>query len=375
MLYSSGSSVSKMAKGREFSEETVQDITARIHHHRQAAEIVKSAIGLFVEYLQAATPEEAEAHSEDELVAAMHALISRLHTYAEEVQRQLESDSSEVATTLRAEWHTLAETLAALAPRSDAASIPGIRTGAIAARHLAGRTLAAKGTLRRKEPAKEARAAALHLHRLASEYELHRVQQLLTATTEELLVPINILEGTPVHRATVKPANVLEVVRESIRLHTAAAHRRGIEFREEFQFATAYVALSADELLRALANLFSNAIKYMGTLNPHDHYDHTWITVHLTATATLVRIGVESWGAPITPEELRSEALFEWGRRGHFSWKVAGAEGSGVGLHDTRMIVSRVGGRVTIATDPVERFAPFVNKMTTVTLHLPRLDD
>jgi signal transduction histidine kinase len=173
----------------------------------------------------------------------------------------------------------------------------------------------------------------------------------------------------------VKPANVPEIVRESIQLHTSVAHRHGIEFREHFGCATAYVALSADELLRAIGNIFSNAIKYMGTLGPQSEYDATWITVTVSATATAVSVAVQSWGAPFTPDELRSGSIFEWGRRGHFSWQVAGAEGSGIGLHDTKTILNHVGGRITIDSVPVDRLAQFDNKVTTVTLHFPRLDD
>jgi signal transduction histidine kinase len=363
-----------MSKSRQLSDEAVQDVTARIHHHRQAAEIVEASLGVVLEYLLAERP-ASHAQSDYDIYDAVRASAMNLQKCAEALIVKLANEQDDPGKTLCAEWQRLRDEISDLETRSDAASVPLIRQHAIEARKLAASTLSAVGTSRPKELAKRARAVATDLHGLTAEYELLRAQRLLTATTEGLLIPINILEGAPLDRASLRPSNVPDVVRESIRLHTASAQRRGIEFKDQFNCATAYVALSSDELLRALGNLFSNAIKYMGTLGPHSDYDFTWITVTTSATRSTVSVAVESWGAPFTPDELLSGSIFEWGKRGHFSWKVAGAEGSGIGLHDTKTIVNRIGGSVIIDSVGIDRFAQFENRVTTVTMHLPRLDD
>jgi hypothetical protein len=170
-----------MPKPRQFSEEAVRDVTARIHHHRQAAEIVNAALSVLLEYLRAET-RDSTPRSDEELVVALHASIAQLVKYAKTLHTQLSKEQYEPGLVLCLEWQNLSAELSELQGRSDAASIPLIRLSAMTARQLAVNTLAAAGTARRKEVTKQARDAASALHRLTSEYELQRAQQLLRAT-------------------------------------------------------------------------------------------------------------------------------------------------------------------------------------------------
>lgn len=358
----------------KFSDEDIKAVAAHIHQHRQAAEIVRSTLHVVGEYMlfDAGTP---ASDSNDSTHTALQDALSALNSLAARLETQLKTSTTAEGVAAAQAWALVRDELLGLGKRSDAAAIALIRSTAIAARSLAAETLSTSGLSRNKELTKAVRDAAATLHRASCMHDLERAKHLLDTTTEGLLVPINILEGKPLTQTLALPINVLDIVRESVAAHTSVAQQRGIEFRTRFQCATAYAAIDKNDLLHVLANLFSNAIKYMGTLEQSSSYECTWITVIVSATPKLIAIAIQSWGAPFTPDEVQSGSIFEWGRRGHFAWKIAGVEGSGVGLHDARSIIRRAGGQITLDTEPVPRFSSLTYKTALFTVHLPRLDD
>jgi signal transduction histidine kinase len=364
-----------MRKQPHFSDETVKAAAAHIHHHRQAARMVDATLGVVVEYMRTEQLGADAPSSEHILESKLREALEHLRDDAVDLQKQLRVNLSPTAEALVEQWQVLQQQLSSVIGRTDAAGITTTREYAIAARRLAGITLGANETARRKQSVKDARDHAVYVHRLTCLYDLIRARQLLADTTDGLLVPINILEGKPISEAVTKPVNVPEVVRQSVAAHTSAARRKGITFEDSYDCASAFVAIRENDLQQALQNVFSNAIKYTGELGPSSEWDHTWIRVIVNADSETVKIAIQSWGAPFTPEELLSGSVFNWGTRGHFSWKVAGAEGSGIGLSDAKRNITRVGGRITIESDPVERHSPLMNKVTTVTIYLPRLDE
>lgn len=130
------------------------------------------------------------------------------------------------------------------------------------------------------------------------------------------------------------------------------------------------------DLVRALANLLHNSIKYSWH---RDRGEAPWVKVHTSRQEGMLIVAFENWGVPISTEEIQNNLIFKLGYRGQWS-KDRGRLGTGIGLTDSLDVAQKHGGTVQVESRPSrtrwsltpdneEYFQqPFI---TTVTISLP----
>jgi PAS domain S-box-containing protein len=132
------------------------------------------------------------------------------------------------------------------------------------------------------------------------------------------------------------------------------------------------------DLVRAVSNVLHNAIKYSWQ---RDRSKSPWIAIRTSEQQSLACIELESWGVPITAEELEEELVYTMGYRGKWSTD-RGRLGTGIGLTDTQRVLESAGGSVVIESKPAQPTSlrpddreyyqqPFLTK---VSLRLPLAD-
>lgn len=104
------------------------------------------------------------------------------------------------------------------------------------------------------------------------------------------------------------------------------------------------------DLVRALANLLHNAIKYSWR---RDRDKAPWVAIAVEEEESDVRIEFESWGVPITGEEIRQELIFQMGYRGKWSTD-RGRLGTGIGLTDAQRVARVHGGGIEVESQPAQ---------------------
>ena len=162
----------------------------------------------------------------------------------------------------------------------------------------------------------------------------------LTTIVSQILLAGQIEEGrVDVASAATDLAPLVESVLESARLR-APEH---VELRLEQNGARAVALADVDKLRQVLVNLLDNAIKY----SP----DGGEVTVELAGGAGRVRLAVRDHGLGIPQGE--QERIFEKFYRLD-PGQTRGVGGSGLGLFISRELVSRMGGSLTVRSQPGE---------------------
>lgn len=132
-------------------------------------------------------------------------------------------------------------------------------------------------------------------------------------------------------------------------LYLFAIHRR-VDIRQDYESCKALVKVEERSVLRALANLLYNAVKYSWFRGKGEK---PWITVKAFTLGKMVHVEFQNFGVPITKEEIEDELIFNFGYRGQYSGDRLRL-GSGVGLSDARDTARRYGGDVKITSRPAE---------------------
>lgn len=150
------------------------------------------------------------------------------------------------------------------------------------------------------------------------------------------------------------------------------AQSRNVEILPQ-DIADVSVRVSEADVVRALANLLHNAIKYSWY---REKGRKPWVSVRAIVREGRVHIEFENWGVPITKEEIEKGLIFQLGYRGRLS-KDRGRLGTGIGLTDALYTAREHGGDLRIESRP-SRYMPEndpdyykVPFITTVTLILP----
>lgn len=102
------------------------------------------------------------------------------------------------------------------------------------------------------------------------------------------------------------------------------------------------------DLLRALSNVLHNAIKYSWQ---RDGATVPWVAIRTGRSGDSVFIEFESWGVPITAEEVERGLIFEIGYRGQWSTD-RGRLGTGIGLTDAKRAAQSHGGDIEVTSRP-----------------------
>lgn len=108
------------------------------------------------------------------------------------------------------------------------------------------------------------------------------------------------------------------------------------------------------ELVRAIANLLHNAIKYSWR---RDAEHKPWVRVTIRRAGRELVTEIENWGVPISRTELSEDMVFELGYRGKWSTD-RGRLGTGIGLTDAREVIGKHRGVVELDSRPARSWGP-----------------
>jgi len=109
-----------------------------------------------------------------------------------------------------------------------------------------------------------------------------------------------------------------------------------------------YVFGCERDISRALANLLHNAIKYSWR---RDRGNPPWVSIRTEERHGMVRFEFESWGVPITHDEVERGLIYQMGYRGKWSTD-RGRLGTGIGLTDTQRVALAHGGQLEVDSQP-----------------------
>lgn len=178
------------------------------------------------------------------------------------------------------------------------------------------------------------------------------------------------------HREPPRKLRVARLIESAYRQLAEYAHASHVQLRRKHDAPGAEVFGIKRELVRALANLLHNAIKYSWH---RDRSDPAWVEVRVTRHEQWVCIAFENWGVPISKREIDEGMIFELGYRGKLSTD-RGRLGTGIGLTDARDVAEKHKGRVTVESRPARAWGPEDPEseeyyrqpfLTTVTVWLP----
>jgi PAS domain S-box-containing protein len=165
--------------------------------------------------------------------------------------------------------------------------------------------------------------------------------------------------------------NVQNLIISAIRELWAYAKIRMVEIEHTNDSKDVVVEVQLRSMTRAISNLLHNAIKYSWSKQS----EKPVVKIHQYSSDGKVIIEFNNWGVPITKEEIEKELVFEIGYRGSKSGD-RGRLGTGIGLHDARMVARAHKGDVTIKSiiaspekhKPGDYESPY---LTTATLTIP----
>ncbi len=121
-----------------------------------------------------------------------------------------------------------------------------------------------------------------------------------------------------------------------------------VEIKVRNDASSARVMGIGRDLVRMLANLLHNAIKYSWT---RDAEHKAWVSVSVRRQERDLVVLIENWGVPISEEELATAKVFELGYRGKWSTD-RGRLGTGVGLTDSREVLEKHRGSIRLESRP-----------------------
>lgn len=226
-----------------------------------------------------------------------------------------------------------------------------------------------KGKLPR-ETVRAAREAAVELLRICNLIALHQVRD-VAVEIDYVARALReyVVTGTQ-PETTRAPSKVQQIVLQAVSRLQSFARHRGVRLEIE-EIPDLQVRVVEYEVVRAIANLLHNAIKYSWGRKTNEP---PWVSIRVHADAQEVAIECENWGVPIRKEEIEKELIFRLGYRGMKS-SDRGRAGTGIGLTDARRVAGDHGGSLTISSHPArpggradDYDQPFI---TTATITLP----
>jgi signal transduction histidine kinase len=165
------------------------------------------------------------------------------------------------------------------------------------------------------------------------DYTLHSLREFVTADSRETekrtRLQVKYLIGQTVNRLA------------------EFAHTSNVEIKVS-ELVEAEVEVNEREVVRALANLLHNAIKYTWK---RAQTKNSWVAIRTQIQERKVSFEFENWGVPIAREELEEERIFNLGYRGRLSTD-RGRLGTGIGLTDARRVARAHGGDVQLKSRP-----------------------
>jgi signal transduction histidine kinase len=137
-----------------------------------------------------------------------------------------------------------------------------------------------------------------------------------------------------------RPQRLAPLLREALAANQGYATQASVSLELDEGAATGpEVAIDADRFLQVMANLLSNAIKHSPPGEP--------VRVSLQHHATEARVTVRDQGPGIAPA-FRAHMFEKFSQADGTDRRAQG--GTGLGLYITRMLVERMGGRISADT-------------------------
>jgi signal transduction histidine kinase len=223
-----------------------------------------------------------------------------------------------------------------------------------------------------KESVKNVITAAQRVESIICLYDLHRAESQIIAMNHDFRALRDYMVSNVQPDEPTRLVVLWELVNSAANSLRDLSEHRHVEMRlkETRENNSIKIVAAEKSLRRAIYNVLHNAVKYSGTLRQ----GNAWIDVSLKATEASALLIIESWGIPITRNEIDQELIFQLGYRGIFS-SQKGQTGSGIGLFDARLTARRHGGDLSIACRP-ERSGETEEELTiphitTATFDLP----
>jgi len=213
-------------------------------------------------------------------------------------------------------------------------------------------TCRTEGAKLRGELEKEVKRRAEVVHKLATYYHLQIALEQLEKLRHRSL---NLLEWRySLERPLSSPQStrVSEIVKAAMKPSRQLARRRRIKIQPKIDGDPKVFAVE-DDIVAALQQLLSNAIKYSDQLPPPDE---AWIDVRSSEMRGEVSIAVESWGLPIAEDEIREGKIWLPGYRGRYVRRHV-PDGAGLGLSRVKRTIESNQGRISVTSVPSSRWA------------------
>jgi signal transduction histidine kinase len=155
-------------------------------------------------------------------------------------------------------------------------------------------------------------------------------------------------------REPARRLRVAKLIESAYRQLADYAHASHVMLRRKHDAPGAEVVGIKRELVRALANLLHNAIKYSWR---RERSDPAWVEVRVYREDGNVCIAFENWGVPISAREIHEGMIFELGYRGKWATD-RGRLGTGVGLTDARDVAEKHRGKLLVQSRPARTWGP-----------------
>lgn len=199
-----------------------------------------------------------------------------------------------------------------------------------------------------RELTRDAQQAASELERLtilfdaiATQMAIVQMELPFATLREYITAQVRTLE--PRERLGVKP-----LIEEAIKRLGDFARSSNVEIHWRDRDVHAEVDGNKRDIVRVLANLLHNAIKYTWR---RERTRASWVEIHTTVDSQTVRIQFENWGVPIAREEIDERLIFQLGYRGKWSTD-RGRLGTGIGLTDADHVARDHGGEIRVESKP-----------------------
>jgi PAS domain S-box-containing protein len=149
---------------------------------------------------------------------------------------------------------------------------------------------------------------------------------------------------------------------------------KGVNIKFKIENPEVQVEVVERDVVRAMANLLHNAIKYSWK---REKGELPWVLITtrmITSPQKKIWIEFENYGVQIPREEIEHDLIFQIAYRGRLS-SDRGRMGTGVGLTDARLVARDHGGDVVVESHPASytpyKDDPYIPYLTTARLILP----
>jgi PAS domain S-box-containing protein len=289
---------------------------------------------------------DVEPHEIDEVLVKQ---AGRLATMIERFMQSTEA-THRLKALPEARWEMLANTIGLLREICDRVPLPELRIPTLrtAAHEVLRLCRDARAHHLPRESIRDLQQAAAELQRLVVLFDAITtrtavVQMELPFATLREYITADIRAREPKERLPVKT-----LVEEAIKRLADFARSSHIEIQWRDRDLWVEVEGSRRDLVRVLANLLHNAIKYTWR---RERTRSSWIEIKTSLDDRLVCIEFENWGVPIAKEEIEQGLIFELGYRGKWSTD-RGRLGTGIGLTDAEHVARAHGGHIRVESKP-----------------------